>query len=238
MSGHSKWNSIKHQKAAADAKKGAVFTRTSRNITMAAKDGGGDIETNFKLKVAVEQAKAVNMPKDNIERAIKKGTGEGAENQLQESMFEGYGPEGVAIIIKTVTDNNNRTVSDVRHTLTKFGGSLGESGSVLWNFEQKGVIRLDIKDLDRDSVELIAIDADADDIQDDEDGLMITTNPKNLQNLKQELEKNNITTEYCDIEYIAKNTVDLDESAKNRLNKLTDALDELEDVNDFYTNDS
>ena len=236
MSGHSKWHSIKYQKAAADAKKGAIFTRISRNITMAAKSGGGDIETNFKLRLAVDQAKTVNMPKDNIERAIKKGTGEGAEDQLQEITYEGYGPAGVAIIIKTVTDNNKRTVSDVRHTLTKSGGSLGESGSVMWNFEQKGVIRLDAKNLDKNNIELIAIDADADDIQDDEDGIMITTNPKNLQNLKQALEKNKITAEYADIEYIAKNTVDITENEKNKLEKLTDALDELEDVSDYYTN--
>jgi len=238
MSGHSKWHSIKYQKAAADAKKGAIFTRISRNITMAAKESGGDIETNFKLRLAVDQAKTVNMPKDNIERAIKKGTGEGAENQLQEITYEGYGPAGVAIIIKTVTDNNKRTVSDVRHTLTKSGGSLGESGSVMWNFEQKGVIRLDAKNLDKNNIELIAIDADADDIQDDEDGIMITTNPKNLQNLKQMLEKNGTTTEYADIEYIAKNTVDTTENEKTKLEKLTDALDELEDVSDYYTNAS
>jgi YebC/PmpR family DNA-binding regulatory protein len=174
MSGHSKWNSIKHQKAAADAKKGAVFTRIARNVTLAAREGGEDPETNFKLRMAIDQAKAFNVPKDNIERAIKRGTGEGDEGQLQEITYEAYGPGGVAIIIKVVTDNTNRALSDLRHVLTKYGGSLGESGSAMWNFDPKG--------------------------------------------------------------FRPKNTIELDESNKKKLDNLTHALDELEDINDFYTN--
>ncbi|MBI2637143.1 MAG: YebC/PmpR family DNA-binding transcriptional regulator [Parcubacteria group bacterium] len=137
MSGHSKWHSIKHQKAATDAKKGAVFTRISRNITIASRESGGDPETNAKLRMAIEQARGVNMPKDNIQRAIDRGIGKGNEAQLTETLYEGYGPAGVALIIKVVTDNTNRAVSDLRRTLAKHGGSLGKSGSVMWNFEFK-----------------------------------------------------------------------------------------------------
>jgi len=236
MSGHSKWHSIKYQKAAADAKKGAVFTRIGRNITVAARESGGNPDTNFKLRIAMDQARSANMPKDNIERAIKRGTGEGSENALQEVLFEGYGPAGAAIIIKAVTDNNKRTVSDVRHTLNKSGGSLGETNSVLWNFELKGVIRLEANNADKERLELAAIDAGADDIRSDADGIMITTEPKNLQKLKEALEKNEFSCEYADVEYVAKNTVDLSEAEKNKLASLTEALDELEDVSDYYTN--
>ncbi len=153
MSGHSKWHSIKHQKAAADAKKGAVFTRMARNITIAAKHGGADPETNFNLRIAIDQAKSANVPKDNIERAIKRAAGEGSEAQLQEATYEGYGPQGVAIIIKVITDNTNRTVSEIRHVLSKHGGSLGESGSVIWNFDLKGVVRFELKNLNQDDIE-------------------------------------------------------------------------------------
>lgn len=137
MSGHSKWHSIKHQKAAADAKKGAAFTRVSRNIALAAREGGGDPETNAKLRLAMDQARDVNMPKDNIQRAIDHGTGKGNEAALTETLYEGYGPSGVAFIIKVVTDNTNRAVSELRHAFSKHGGALGKSGSVLWNFEFK-----------------------------------------------------------------------------------------------------
>jgi len=238
MSGHSKWHSIKHQKAAADAKKGAIFTRMARNISIAAREGGGDPDANFKLRIAVDQARSVNVPKENIERAIKRGTGEGNETQLTEAVFEGYGPGGVAIIIQVVTDNNNRAVSDVRNTLSKHGGSLGESGSVKWNFEQKGVIRLSLDAIDREAVELGAIDAGADDTKAEDGALVITTSPKNTQRLKEALEAKGISIEYAGIEFIAKNTVDITEDQKQKLETLTDALDELEDVNDYYTNEA
>ena len=238
MSGHSKWHSIKHQKAAADAKKGAIFTRMARNISIAAREGGGDPDANFKLRIAVDQARSVNVPKENIERAIKRGTGEGNETQLTEAVFEGYGPGGVAIIIQVVTDNNNRAVSDVRNTLSKHGGSLGESGSVKWNFEQIGVIRLSLDAIDREAVELGAIDAGADDTKAEDGARDITTSPKNTQRLKEALEAKGISIEYAGIEFIAKNTVDITEDQKQKLETLTDALDELEDVNDYYTNEA
>ncbi len=236
MSGHSKWHSIKHQKAAADAKKGAAFTRVSRNITIAAREGGGDPETNAKLRLAVDQARAVNMPKDNIARAIQRGTGGGSEAALQEMTYEGYGPAGVALIIKTVTDNTNRAVSDLRHVLNKHGGSLGESGSVMWNFELKGVIRATITAANRDAIELTAIDAGADDIREEGRTLMVTTDPKNLQKLKTALEALGLGIEFADIEYVPKNTVALSEADKQKFETLADALSELEDVNDFYDN--
>ncbi len=238
MSGHSKWHSIKHQKAAADAKKGAIFTKMARNITMAVKKGGPDPETNFSLRVAIDQAKSVNVPKDNIERAIKRGSGEDNEAQLQETMFEGYAPGGVAILIQTVTDNNNRTVSDVRHTLSKHGGSLGESGSVMWNFEQKGVIRIENEHItgDTDAFELEAIEAGADDIQEEGGVTMITTEPKNLQTLREKVATLVSDIDYSGVEFIAKNTVEVDDEQHKKLENLTDALDELDDVTEFYTN--
>ena len=180
MSGHSKWASIKHQKAATDAKKGAVFTRMARNITIAAKSGGQDPETNAKLRMAIDAAKAANVPKDNIERAIKRGAGNTDEAQLTETIYEAYGPSGVGMVIKVVTDNTNRAVSELRHCLTKHGGSLGENGSVMWNFEAK--------------------------------------------------------TEETGIKYMPKTTIPLDENAKNKLNTLSESLEELEDVNEFFTN--
>jgi len=238
MSGHSKWHSIKHQKAASDAKKGAVFTRMARNITMAAKQGGGDPATNFKLRLAIDQAKAANVPKENVERAIKRGTGEGQEAQLQENFYEGYGPKGVAIIIKTITDNTNRTVSDLRHALTKNGGSLAESGSVLWNFEFKGVIRIETSGNNKDEMSLYAIEVGAEDIIDEEEGLTIKTDIKNLQKTKQALESMGAKIATAGIEYIAKNKVDLDEDGKRKLENLTDDLDNLEDISDYFTNDA
>jgi YebC/PmpR family DNA-binding regulatory protein len=238
MSGHSKWSSIKHQKAASDAKKGAVFTRMARAVSIAAREGGGDVETNFKLRMAIDQAKTFNVPKENIERAIKRGTGESSEGQLQETIYEGYGPGGVAIIIKVVTDNTNRAVSDIRHVLSKHGGSLGESGSVMWNFELKGVVRFRAEGIERDAIELAAIDAGAEDIKEEEESLMITTDTKNVQALKEALESKDVIVEFAEIEYIPKNTVDIDGSVKKKLDALTNALEELEDVNDFYTNDS
>lgn len=234
MSGHSKWKQIKNKKGAADAKKGAIFTRLSKIITLAAREGG-DPKMNFKLATAVDQARAMNMPKDNIERAIKRGTGEEASAQLHEVTYEGYGPDGVALIITGVTDNVNRTVSDVRATLTKHGGSMATEGAVRWNFEQKGVVRLE-NISNRDELELMAIDAGADDIREEEGGLLIATDPKNLQSLKQALEKQDIKSDYAEVEFLPKNTVALDENGQAKLERLTDALDELEDVQDYYTN--
>lgn len=245
MSGHSKWKQIKYKKGAADARRGAIFTRLSKIITLAAREGS-DPAMNFKLATAIEQARGMNMPKDNIERAIRRGTGEEEGAVLHEVVYEGYGPAGVAIIITGVTDNVNRTVSEVRSTLAKHGGTMATEGAVKWNFEQKGVIRLSApggpasggerENNAREKIELIAIDAGADDIREEEDGLMIITDPKNLQHLKQALEKENIKSEYAAVEYAPKNTVKLNAADQAKLDKITEALDELEDVQDYYTN--
>ncbi len=234
MSGHSKWKQIKNKKGAADAKRGAIFTRLSKIIPIAAREGG-DPAMNFKLATAVEQARSMNMPKDNIERAIRRGTGEEASAILHEVVYEGYGPAGVALLITGVTDNVNRTISDMRATLTKHGGTMAAEGAVRWNFEHKGVIRLEGVS-NREEVELAAIDAGADDIREEESGLLITTEPKNLLHLKQALEKQGIKCEYAEVEYLPKSTVALDEHNQAKLERITNALDELEDVQDYYTN--
>ena len=236
MSGHSKWKQIKNKKAASDAKKGAVFTRLIRNIILAAREGGGDANGNFKLATAIEQARAVNMPKDNIERAIKKGTGEDAGSELHEVLYEAYGPGGVAILIKAATDNLNRTISDVRHALQKNNGTLASGGAVAWNFAQKGVVRFSEVPANKEELELTAIDAGADDINEEEGGVVITTEIKNLQRLKEELAKKGFKSEYADIEFVPKNTVALDDGGQAKLETLTAAIDDLEDVQDYYTN--
>ena len=235
MSGHSKWKQIKYKKGAADAKRGAIFSRLSKVITLAAREGG-DPAANFKLATTIDQARAVNMPKDNIERAIAKGAGEEGGSELREILYEGYGPAGVAILIQTVTDNVNRTVSEVRHILQKYGGSLATSNAVQWNFEQKGVIRLEKAGQDREALELAAIEAGADDIKEEEDLFTITTAPKNLQHLKEALASQGIKSEYAEMEYAAKNSVKLNEADGAKLDSLIEALNELEDVNDYYTN--
>ena len=235
MSGHSKWHSIKHKKAAADSKKGAVFTRLARNITLAAKEGGGDPETNFRLRMAIDQAKNFNMPKDNMERAIAKGTGEDGADNLQEVIYEAYGPGGSAFILQVVTDNINRTVSDLRHTLSKNGGSLAENGSVMWNFEQKGILRIS-KNNNKEEVELQAIEAGAEDIKEDDDETVIITDIKDLHIVKEKLESAGLKIEQAGLEYIAKNKATLEEADEKKFEKFVEAVDDLEDVNDYFTN--
>lgn len=235
MSGHSKWTQIKRKKAAADVKKGAVFTRLSQNITLAAREGG-DPETNFKLRLAVEQARDASLPKENIERAIKRGTGELGGGNLTEVTYEGYGPGGSQIIIKAVTDNVNRTVSELRHILDKSGGSLGSAGAVMWNFTEKGVARVLKGGVGKDEIELAAIEAGADDIQDEEDGLTILTAVKNLHALKNSLETKGFKIESADIEYVPKTTAELNEADRQKFETLTQELEDCEDVHDYYTN--
>ena len=198
---------------------------------------GGDQEKNFKLRMAIDQARGLSVPKENIERAIKRGAGQGTETQLQETIYEGYGPCGVAIIIKVVTDNTNRAVSDLRHALGKAGGALAENGSVMWNFELKGVLRFLLNNLNLNEIELAAIDAGADDIKDEENGIIAYSSPKNLQKIKKTIEEKGAIIEFAGIEYIPKNRVELDEAGKKKLENLEEALDGLEDVNEYFTND-
>ena len=236
MAGHSKWANIKHRKAAQDAKKGKVFTKIAKELTVAAKIGGGDPEMNPRLRVALDKARAANMPKDNVERAIKKGTGDGNESNFEQVNYEGYGPGGVAILIQTLTDNRNRTVSEVRSTLTKRGGSMGEAGSVAWIFEQKGIIQVKKDAVDEDTLMMIAIDAGAEDISTDDDVYEIICEPKEYWAVKDALEENGIEMLHSEIIMKPQNTVPLGKEDAEKLMKLIDFLEDLDDVQEVFAN--
>lgn len=241
MSRHSKWSKIKHQKGAADVKRSALFTRLSKNITLAVREGGGgDQKMNFKLRLAVDQARAVNLSKDTIERAIQKGLGAGSEDQIERVQYEGFIPGGAAIIIDSMTDNRNRTSSVIKSLLGKFGGNLGLPNSVAWMFERKGVIRVadfrqKISNLDE--FELKMIDHGAEDFQADEDGLTIYTSPENLQKISEALEKEQITPDETEIEFIPKEKINIaDPAIKEKVENLLNELDDNNEVDNYYTN--
>ncbi len=236
MSGHSKWSTIKRQKGATDAKRGAIFTKLSREIIMAAKAGGGDPGMNFKLRLAIQRAKAQNMPSDNIERAIAKATGAGQEEQLDEITYEGYGPGGTAILVQVATDNRNRTVAEVRHRFSRAGGNLGETGSVGWQFEAKGIITVPVDGKDPDDIALTAIDAGADDVQVAGDMVEVTTEPANLEAVRKSLESNGLGIENADFAMVPKTMMELDVKTQHQAMKLLDALEDLEDVQRVYSN--
>lgn len=237
MSGHSKWSKIKRQKAVTDAKKGALFTKHSRAITIAAKEGGNP-DLNFKLRLAIDAAKSAGVPKDTIERAIKKGTGEDKEGvQLEEVIYEGFGPSGIAVLISVVTDNKNRTVSNIKHILNKYGGSLGGSGSVIWMFERKGVIRIDREKLKDFDVLDFALEVDVEDYKKEDNEIILYTTPEKLQKVQENIKNKKIEIKDAGIEFIAKESVKItDESTKEKLEKLFEELDEDADVSNFYTN--
>ena len=235
MSGHSKWATTKRAKAVVDAKRGAAFTKVAKIIAIAAR-GGGDPETNFQLRMAVDKARAVNMPKDNIERAIKRGTGESGGAAIEELVYEAMGPAQSQFIVKCLTDSRNRTAANVRHIFDKHNGSMS---SVMWNFEQKGVITIsaeEIKKIDWDDLEMSLIDAGVDDIINEEAGVTIYTAMTDFQKTKQLLEAKHIATEAADIEFVAKEKIELSADDSEKLEKLIDALDDCEDVSDYYTN--
>lgn len=234
MSGHSKWATTKRAKAAVDAKRASNFTRLANAITIAAREKGGDPETNFSLRLATEKAREGNMPKENIERAIKRGTGELEGIQLEEIQYEGYGPGGVAILIQTLTDNRNRTVSDIKHVLSKHGGSFGSAGSVAWMFEKKGTIGIHTKDLSDDR-ELELIEAGVEDIIRDTDEVTLLTSPDTLQAVKNILDGWHISIAFAEFDHIPKNKVALNDDAKGKLEKLLTSLEELDDIQNFYT---
>jgi YebC/PmpR family DNA-binding regulatory protein len=236
MSGHSKWATIKRQKGANDAKRGALFTKLSREIIIAAKQGGGDPGTNFKLRLAVQRAKASNMPNDNIERAIAKATGAGSEDQLDEIMYEGYGPGGTAILVSALTDNRNRTVAEIRHQFSRAGGNLGETGSVGWQFEAKGLITIPLNGNDADDIALQAIDAGADDVAVQEDVIEVQTEPSSLEPVRKTLEASGIEVENADFAMVPKTTIELDEKTAHQALRLLEALEDLEDVQRVYSN--
>ena len=226
MSGHSKWSTIKHQKGVADAKRGAMFTKLSRDIALAVKEGGSAPDMNFRLRLAVENAKSSNMPQDNITRAIKRasGGGEGAED-LEEITYEGYGPGGGAILLQALTPNRNRTAADVRSTFTKCGGNLGETGCVAWNFESKGLIIIEMADEEKgEELSLLAIDAGADDVKLEDGVLEIFTAPDQLLSIRGALEAEGIKPESAEVSMVPKATITLDASAAEQTLKLLDRL--------------
>jgi len=230
MAGHSKWKQIKHYKAATDAKRGALFTRLIREITMAAKQGGGDPAGNARLRTAIENAKADNLPKDNIERAIKKGTGELEGVDYQEVLYEAYGPGGVALMIQAVTDNPTRTVADVRHKLSRNGGNLGSTNSVAFMFDRKGQLYLDAAKLDEDAALEAALEAGAEDLKRDEDQYVVTTAAGELHAVREALEGRGVHVREAELAWVPQSTVRVEGDAAHQLVKLLDALDELDDV--------
>ncbi len=236
MSGHSKWASIKHKKAITDSRRGAMFTKLSRHITVAAKAGGGNIVGNPALELAVQKAKDASMPKDNIQRAIDKGTGAGAnEADFQEVMYEGYGPGGVALLIEGLTDNRNRTGAEVRAALTKAGGALGEPGSVAYLFDKTGVIVVDAERYSEDDL-LVAIEAGAEDIEVEEGSLEVITAPTDLQAVRKALEEAGIELGSAELVWRPKTRVELDEEGLRKLMRLIDTLEESDDVGDVHAN--
>lgn len=230
MAGHSKWKQIKHYKAAADAKRGALFTKLIREITMAAKQGGGDPDGNPRLRTAIETAKQNSMPKENIERAIKKGTGELEGVEYQEILYEGYGPGGVALMIQAVTDNPNRTVAEIRHKLSRGGGNLGSTNSVAWMFDRLGQIYLDAGTVDEDALIEAALEAGAEDVKREDDQFVVTTTVANLHAVKSALDGKGIASTSAEIAWIPKNTVRVEGKDAESLIKLLEALEELDDV--------
>ncbi len=236
MAGHSKWKQIKHYKAATDAKRGAHFTKLIREITMAAKLGGGDVAGNPRLRTAIDTAKAASMPKENIERAVKKGTGELEGVEYQDVTYEGYGPGGVAIMIFTVTDNPTRTVADVRHRLSHGGGNLGATNSVSFMFDRMGQIQVDADKYDEDTMLEQALDAGAEDFARDEDRYVITTPPNSLHDVQSALETKGVTILEAEIAHLPKNTVHVSGTAATSLLKLLEALEDLDDVQRVVAN--
>ena len=236
MSGHSKWSSIKHKKGAADAKRGQRFTKLAKAITIAAREGGGDPDGNPALATAIQKAKAESMPKANIERAIDRGTGEGADAEVVERIqFEGYGPGGAAILVDALTDNRNRTSAEVRHAFTKHGGNLGEPGSVAWMFETHGVVVIDGEQHSEDDL-MGAIDAGASDVVEAEGKLRVLAEPTDLTAVRQAIEADGIEIESAGLEVIPKNTVEIEESDAGTLIKLLDAIEDQDDVNEVHAN--
>jgi YebC/PmpR family DNA-binding regulatory protein len=236
MAGHSKWAGIKHKKAIVDARRGKLFTKLARAITVAAKEGGGDAEGNPSLALAIQKAKDASMPKDNIERAIAKGTGSGADvDALENVMYEGYGPGGVALLIEAVTDNRNRTGADVRHLLSKGNGSLGEPGSVAYNFDKKGVIAVDGERYSEDDL-MVAIDAGAEDISLDDDVFEVITEPADLTAVRGALEEAGIEIQNAEVVQRPKVLVPVDEDTAAKLLRLIDNLEDNDDVDAVHAN--
>lgn len=236
MSGHSKWHTIKRKKGAVDAKRGKIFTKLIREIMTAARIGGGEIENNIRLRAAVLAARAANMPKDNIDRAIRRGTGDEEGTVFEEIAFEGYGPSGVALYIEVMTDNRNRTVGEIRHVLTKYGGNLGESGCVAYLFSKKGVVVVDGTRYGEDDVMAAALDAGAEDVQVDGTSIEVTCAPTDLETVRQALVNAGIEVESAQVSMIPATTVPLEGKAAQSMLRMMEALEDLDDVQHVYAN--
>ncbi len=236
MSGHNKWANIKHRKGAQDAKRSKVFTKIIRELMVSAREGGSDPNTNTALRTAIEKARAANMPKDTMEKAIKKGAGEMEGQSFSEALYEGYAPGGVALLIRCLTDNKNRTAQEIRHTLSKYGGTMAESGAVAWMFERKGLITVSKEQIsDLEEFQLLVIEAGAEDIKDDIDPIEIVTSPDTASDVKTALEENGYTLSY-ELSYIPSNSLKVSGSEAGRLLKLLDILEDNDDVQEVYDN--
>jgi YebC/PmpR family DNA-binding regulatory protein len=236
MSGHSKWSTIKHKKAAKDAKRGKLFSKLIKEITVAAKIGGGDINANPRLRTAVNTARAASVPTDNIDRAIKKGTGEVEGVQYEEIQYEGYGPGGVAVMVSVMTDNRNRTVSELRHLFTKCGGSMGETGCVAWMFKKRGVLVIPKSAVDEERLMEIVLEAGADDVAEQDDMFEVTTTPEVFDAVKEAVDQAKIATESAGVTMVAANTVSLEGAPAEKTLKLLDELEDHDDVQDVASN--
>ena len=238
MAGHSKWANIKHRKGRQDALRAKITTKVGREITIAVKIGGADPALNMKLKLALQKAKEGNVPKDNIQRAIQKGLGGGDAGNYEEIRYEGYGPSGVAVFVDALTDNRNRTAADVRHLVTKYGGNLGESGSVAWMFDPKGVFVIESAtcSLDEEELMLLALEAGAEDFSTEEDHFEITTTPEGFDGVLEALEKAEIETQMAQVTMVPQTTISLDGKEGEKMMKLLEALEDHDDVQEVYSN--
>jgi YebC/PmpR family DNA-binding regulatory protein len=236
MSGHSKWSSIKHKKGAADARRGKIFTKLIREITVAARMGGGDPSGNPRLRAAITAARAENMPKENIDRGIKKGTGELEGTTYEENNYEGYGPGGVAVLVDCLTDNKNRTVAEIKHQFERNGGSLGEPGCVAWIFEKRGLIVLQKESVDEERLLSLALEAGAEDVREDEDEFDVITDPSDFETVKKAIDDAGLTYTVAEVTKIPKNTVKLEGKKAQQMLNLMQALEDHDDVSHVYAN--
>ena len=236
MSGHSKWSSIKHKKGAADAKRGKVFTRIIKELTVAARVGGGEPDSNPRLRTVVADAKAANMPADNIKRAIRRGTGEEPGVSYEEATYEGYGPGGAALMLETLTDNKNRTVSEIRHLLSKYGGNLGETNSVAWMFTKQGYILIEKSKVDEDGLMGVALDTGADDVRDDQDNWEVLTSPEDFHRVLEAVKGLGVATLVAEVAMLPQNYINLEGKAAQQMLKLMGLLEDHDDVQHVWSN--
>ncbi len=236
MSGHSKWKTIKHKKAATDARRGKIFTRLAREITIAAREGGGNSDVNFNLRLAVDKARSANVPKDNIERAIKRGTGELKGADLVEVVYEGYAPNGVAVLVQVLTDNKNRTIADVRRVLTRQGGTLADAGAVAWQFDRKGYIAITPDGVDQETVFEVAVEAGAEDVVFSDDMIEVYAELEHFQAVRQALEDAGIHFETAELSMVPRTTMQLEDKETLQVMGIIEALEELDDVQQVYSN--